>query len=94
MGGGGGGSNIPSEELIQRAKARREQARKFGMGAGAGTGGRLAPEFIPLEDSVDEAKVSWTVFWPRFPIPLPLLVAVSVAPRMDPSDRSTGQPGD
>ena len=51
------GGAIPSDEQIQRLKARREQARKFGMGAGPGPGGRLAREFIPLEQSVDDGKV-------------------------------------
>ena len=43
--------------VLDALKARREQARKFGMGAGPGPGGRLAREFIPLEQSVDDGKV-------------------------------------
>ena len=45
---------VPSDDQIARLKARREQARKMGVG----TGGNLSKEFIPLENSVEEQNNS------------------------------------
>jgi len=50
----GDGMVVPSDDQIARLKARREQARKLG----AGTGGNMAKEFIPLENSMEEQSNS------------------------------------
>ena len=50
----GDGLIVPSKDQIERLKARREQARKMGVG----TQGNMAKEFIPLEGSVEEQNNS------------------------------------